>query len=158
FVFRGARVRPDRPGGHLCARLSAHCRGAALRHHTVAEQDQTHQYDCPIMTMSVALLEEQIRTVIGQKAAALVTAFEEVTLTVESDHVYEVMPVLRDNAELPFEQLIDLCGVDYGSYGKVAWSGTPYSEGSENAPLAGPAPETDAAGADAEVAPYCTPH
>ena len=30
---------------------------------------------------------------------------------------------LRDRAELRFEQLIDLCGVDYSSYGDGAWDG-----------------------------------
>jgi hypothetical protein len=36
--------------------------------------------------------------------------------------------------------MIDLCGVDYGGYGKIAWTGTPLSEGAAGAPLGGPAP------------------
>ena len=67
------------------------------------------------------------------------------------------MTALRDRPELRFEQLIDLCGVDYSSYGKVAWSGTPFSEGGAGAPLGGPAPETDAAPAIDEVPPYSHP-
>jgi NADH-quinone oxidoreductase subunit C len=34
-----------------------------------------------------------------------------------------VMSALRDSATLSFEQLIDLCGVDYSEYGDGAWGG-----------------------------------
>jgi NADH-quinone oxidoreductase subunit C len=33
------------------------------------------------------------------------------------------MQTLRDNAALGFDQLIDLCGVDYSTYGEGAWEG-----------------------------------
>ena len=33
------------------------------------------------------------------------------------------MQTLRDNAALGFDQLIDLCGVDYSTYGEGAWDG-----------------------------------
>ncbi|MGC7407095.1 NADH-quinone oxidoreductase subunit C, partial [Pandoraea pneumonica] len=36
---------------------------------------------------------------------------------------YDVMRTLRDDASLKFEQLIDLCGVDYADYGDGAWNG-----------------------------------
>ena len=33
------------------------------------------------------------------------------------------MRVLHDHADLRFEELIDLCGVDYSTYGDGAWEG-----------------------------------
>src|SRR3546814_18428192 len=33
------------------------------------------------------------------------------------------MRLLRDHADLSFEELIDLCGVDYSAYGDSAWDG-----------------------------------
>jgi NADH-quinone oxidoreductase subunit C len=33
------------------------------------------------------------------------------------------MRVLRDHSDLQFEELIDLCGVDYSTYGDGAWDG-----------------------------------
>ena len=51
------------------------------------------------------------------------TAFGEVTVVVGSDRYSEVMRALRDRPELRFEMLIDLCGVDYSSFGGGAHDG-----------------------------------
>jgi NADH-quinone oxidoreductase subunit C len=53
-------------------------------------------------------------------------AFGEVTVVVAADRYLDVMRALRDRAQLRFEQLIDLCGVDYSSYGG-AWEGQRYA-------------------------------
>jgi NADH-quinone oxidoreductase subunit C len=42
----------------------------------------------------------------------------ELTLTIESGAAAKVCLELRDNPVFAFEQLIDLCGVDYSEYGK----------------------------------------
>jgi len=47
----------------------------------------------------------------------------EVTIVVDVDRYVDVMRTLRDRPELRFEMLIDLCGVDYSSYGGGAWEG-----------------------------------
>ncbi len=101
----------------------------------------------------IATLAERLRTALGDKIVSMEEALGEVTLVVASGEMLEITAVLRDHPELRFEQLIDVCGVDYAGYGKVAWSGTPVSEGSAGAPLGGPAPETDAAPAIDEIAP-----
>ncbi len=98
-------------------------------------------------------LIEGLKAALGDKVSEITEALGEVTLVVKSDSLVQVMKILRDAPELNFEQLTDLCGVDYGSYGKVAWPGTPFSEGAANAPLAGPAPETDASPPIDEAAP-----
>jgi len=42
----------------------------------------------------------------------------ELTLTIERNAVIEVCRELRDNPVFAFEQLIDLCGVDFADFGK----------------------------------------
>jgi NADH-quinone oxidoreductase subunit C len=49
------------------------------------------------------------------------TAFGEVTLVVPAENLLAVCWILRDHEALRFEQLIDLCGVDYAAYGKAEW-------------------------------------
>lgn len=45
----------------------------------------------------------------------------ETTLTVPASALLPVAWTLRDHEDLRFEQLIDLCGVDYAAYGKAEW-------------------------------------
>jgi len=47
----------------------------------------------------------------------------ELTLVVPREGMLSVLKLLRDDYDLRFEQLIDVCGVDYQSYGDGAWSG-----------------------------------
>lgn len=59
-------------------------------------------------------------------------AFGEVTLEVPAADIHEVCHALRD--EFAYEELIDLCGVDYLSFGDVEWdttqaTGTGFSRG-----------------------------
>ena len=57
---------------------------------------------------------------------ALVQSFVrlgEQTLVVKAQHYAAAMRTLRDHPDCRFEQLIDLCGMDYSSYGDGAWEG-----------------------------------
>ncbi|HZW60179.1 MAG TPA: NADH-quinone oxidoreductase subunit C [Woeseiaceae bacterium] len=45
----------------------------------------------------------------------------EVTFEVDKDALLEVATALRDEGDFGFEQLIDVCGVDYLTYGKAEW-------------------------------------
>ena len=47
----------------------------------------------------------------------------ELTLVVPRAEMLSILKQLRDDYDLRFEQLIDVCGVDYQSYGDGAWSG-----------------------------------
>ena len=62
--------------------------------------------------------------------------FGEVTIEVSPKDALSVFERLRDDVEFKFEQLIDVCGVDYSEYGSVEWatdesSSTGYSRGVE---------------------------
>ena len=52
----------------------------------------------------------------------LTEALGELTIEVSVDNLYQVLKMLRDNDELLFEQMIDLAGVDYLTYGQDEWA------------------------------------
>jgi len=54
----------------------------------------------------------------------LASATGELTLALPAGQVVEVCTTLRDDKAFAFEQLIDLCGVDYAAYGKSEWETT----------------------------------
>ena len=58
--------------------------------------------------------------------AGALTEFDELTITVAAGEYLGVATTLRDDASLKFEQLIDLCGVDYSTYKDQPWEGPRY--------------------------------
>ena len=62
-------------------------------------------------------LSAALREVLGGSAVSVVHACGEVTVVVNAGGLLDAMTALRDRAETRFEQLIDLCGVDYSTYG-----------------------------------------
>jgi len=72
-------------------------------------------------------LAERLKSAFGDRLQSLVIAFDEITIVIKgTDHV-SVAVTLRDDPALAFEQLIDLCGVDYSTYGEGAWDGARYA-------------------------------
>ncbi|MDJ0738845.1 MAG: NADH-quinone oxidoreductase subunit C [Gammaproteobacteria bacterium] len=63
-------------------------------------------------------LEEQLEDVDGCTRSR---ERGELTLTVPRESLLDVMRVLRGNSDLAFEQCIDVCGVDYATYGESEW-------------------------------------
>jgi NADH-quinone oxidoreductase subunit C len=58
---------------------------------------------------------------------SVTVALGEVTAVVPAEHLTEVMRALRDLPELRFEMLLDVCGVDYSTYGDGAWQGSRFA-------------------------------
>ena len=75
------------------------------------------------MTSRTAALAESVKAALGDGVVSITQAFAEVTLVVKADDLVKTMSALRDRPELRFEQLIDICGVDYQSYGDGTWGG-----------------------------------
>ncbi|HWK85261.1 MAG TPA: NADH-quinone oxidoreductase subunit C [Caldimonas sp.] len=71
-------------------------------------------------------LQEAVTAQLGARVRKLERAFGELTLTVAAADYLESALLLRDHPELSFEQLIDLCGVDYASYRDLPWEGPRY--------------------------------
>ena len=67
-----------------------------------------------------------LRLALGVKLVSVDTALGEVTAVVRATDLLAAATTLRDAPELKFEQLIDLCGVDYSAYGG-SWDGARYA-------------------------------
>ena len=68
-------------------------------------------------------LKAALEKVLGKRVQNLIEATGELTLIVKADDYLEVARLLRDDPSLRFEQLMDLCGVDYSEYGDGTWDG-----------------------------------
>jgi len=68
-------------------------------------------------------LEAALRNALGDHIQSLTVALGEVTIVVGASNYLSAMRVLRDHADLRFEELMDLCGVDYSTYGDGVWEG-----------------------------------
>jgi NADH-quinone oxidoreductase subunit C len=68
------------------------------------------------MEHKLDVLQPALERVLGTRAKKLVRDRGELTLTVSSADYYGVALTLRDDPALRFEQLIDVCGVDYENY------------------------------------------
>jgi len=79
------------------------------------------------MTTKLETLEASLRAVLGEQIKDLTLALGELTLQVKSEDYLPVMRALRDHADLRFEELLDLCGVDYSTYGDGAWDGARFA-------------------------------
>ena len=64
-----------------------------------------------------------LRQALGDKLQDVIVALGEVTIVVRGGDHIAVSRVLRDETSLAFEQLIDLAGIDYSSYGENVWEG-----------------------------------
>jgi len=68
-------------------------------------------------------LEASLRTAFGDAIRTLDAARGELTLVVSAADYLATATALRDRPELGFDQLLDLCGVDYQGYGEREWEG-----------------------------------
>ncbi len=75
------------------------------------------------MTTKLETLEAGLRNALGDHLQTLTVALGEITVVVKAADYLSVMRVMRDHADLRFEELIDLCGVDYSAYGDGAYDG-----------------------------------
>ncbi|MCZ8257908.1 MAG: NADH-quinone oxidoreductase subunit C [Polaromonas sp.] len=76
--------------------------------------------------VSMEQLAETIRAVLRDKVKNLSTALGEITLTVSAADYLVAAAQLRDAPGCRFEQLIDLCGVDYSEYKDGQYDGLRY--------------------------------
>ncbi|MFT4241484.1 MAG: NADH-quinone oxidoreductase subunit C [Acidovorax sp.] len=71
-------------------------------------------------------LKDSIAAALGGKARQITVALDEVTVVVAAADYLEAMRTLRDAESCRFEQLIDLCGVDFSSYADGIYEGPRY--------------------------------
>lgn len=72
------------------------------------------------MSNPLAKHAEALQNRFGEKIE-LTQAFKEITIEVAAANLLAVCVALRDEEEFAYQQLVDLCGVDYSQYGKCEW-------------------------------------
>jgi len=72
------------------------------------------------------VLKDTISLALGDKVKRIDVALGEVTLVVRAADYLAAMQTLRDAPGCKFEQLVDLCGVDYSAYRDTDWEGLRY--------------------------------
>ena len=75
------------------------------------------------MADRLAQLTVNLEKVLGGRIKSIENALGEVTVILNADSYFESAMMLRDDPSLAFEQLIDLCGVDYQDFRDGTWSG-----------------------------------
>ncbi len=78
--------------------------------------------DMPIsMQQRLDRVAENLEADFSQLGCVLERSAEEITLVVPREQLIAVSTRLRDDDPYRFEELIDVCGVDYVSYGRSEW-------------------------------------
>ena len=79
------------------------------------------------MSAKIDQLSAQLKLALSGQITQSTIALDEVTIECKVKDYLAVCTKLRDQAEFKFEQLIDLCGVDYSDYGDGLWQGARYA-------------------------------
>ena len=75
------------------------------------------------MNVKLQAISARLDTLLEGTDFTLQEQVGELTLAVPREGMLSVLKLLRDDYDLRFEQLIDVCGVDYQSYGDGGWTG-----------------------------------
>jgi NADH-quinone oxidoreductase subunit C len=70
---------------------------------------------------------QAVTAALGDKAKHVESRLDEVTVLVAPQNYLEACRILRDAPGCQFEQLIDVCGVDYSEYKMGGWDGPRYA-------------------------------
>src|SRR5215472_18867995 len=73
------------------------------------------------MTAAVDKLAEQVEARFKDAVLRVPSTVGEFTYEVRADRLLEVCKALRDEKAFRFEQLMDVCGMDYLGYGDAEW-------------------------------------
>lgn len=70
-----------------------------------------------MLTTQYEVLAAALRSALENKLINLQVQKNELTIVINAEDVLNVSKILRDNSALMFDTLIDLCGIDYLTYG-----------------------------------------
>src|SRR3954469_14492168 len=71
------------------------------------------------MASRIETLVASLRLALGDRMRSATVALDEVTVVVGHDNLLDSMRKLRDHADLAFDMMVDLSGVDYSAFGKT---------------------------------------
>jgi NADH-quinone oxidoreductase subunit C len=75
------------------------------------------------MSERLIQLQSHVERALGARVQSITLALNELTVVLRADTYLEAALILRDDPALSFEQLIDLCGIDYQDYLDGTYSG-----------------------------------
>ena len=75
------------------------------------------------MASKLETLKANIEAAFSGRLLSVTEAIGELTIVVSAKEYQDIATRLRDDSSLRFEQLVDLCGVDYQTYGDGAYDG-----------------------------------
>jgi NADH-quinone oxidoreductase subunit C len=75
------------------------------------------------MATKLETLAAALQAAVPNALKSLIVDRGEITVVVPAQGLTDLMRELRDRPELRFEMLIDVCGVDYSTFGEGAWEG-----------------------------------
>jgi NADH-quinone oxidoreductase subunit C len=78
------------------------------------------------MTLKLDQLQAALESTLGDGITTLTRERGEISITVAAARYLQVARVLHEHPALRFEQLMDLCGVDYSGYKDMPWDGARY--------------------------------
>ena len=76
------------------------------------------------MASKLETLKANLEAAFGGRLASITESIGELTIVVKASEYLEIAKRLRDDRTLGFEQLIDVCGVDYQTYADGAYLGS----------------------------------
>ena len=79
------------------------------------------------MTTRLETLTKNIKTTLGKSVTKQILHLDELTIECASKDLLKVVKTLRDHKKLQFDQMIDLCGVDYSDYADGTWEGSRFA-------------------------------
>lgn len=79
------------------------------------------------MSASLEKLSLCLQDALSGRIVNVTERLGEITVVVKADDLLLTMRTLRDHPGLKFEELIDLCGMDYSEYGDGAWEGARFA-------------------------------
>jgi NADH-quinone oxidoreductase subunit C len=81
----------------------------------------------PVVPVAAETLQQTLAGALGDKAKSIDVKLGEVTVIVSPRDYLEAARILKEAPGLQFEQLMDVCGVDYSEYRAGEWDGARYA-------------------------------
>ena len=104
--------------------MSSYTTGVVVRCHPASKKDQAHRHHSALESDNhmgaTKDLHSQVKSISGEFDALITEDSVCLTMTVSRSSSLELLRKLRDHQDTAFEQLVDLCAVDYQAYGQEA--------------------------------------
>ena len=79
------------------------------------------------MSTKLLQLQSALESILGSEILKLESALGELTVELTHENYFSVLKTLRTHEAFQFDQLVDLTGVDYGTYANETWTGPQFA-------------------------------